>query len=224
MIALGASAAFAGGPTAPHGGSVVFQVPGGTYSVKSGRKDNEVVLGYDAHDQALVVTDSQGIEGRSELCVSVSEQEVRCDMPPDAFGVQVGTGAGDDRVDVRASFPVRATLDGQGGNDRLRVSRSFRPIANLYGENGDDTLAGGAGEDYVDGSSGADRLHGYGGGDLLRGGAGADEFSAGAGPDHMDAVNDDSDRTITCGRGRDSVHLDADRDPDPVRCERVTRK
>jgi Ca2+-binding RTX toxin-like protein len=86
-------------------------------------------------------------------CVSVSASEVRCDLPTDAYRVQVDTGDGDDELTSATDL-----------------------VANMEGGIGNDVLTGGAGPDDLDGEEGDDRLIGGDGADVLDGGAGNDSL------------------------------------------------
>jgi Ca2+-binding RTX toxin-like protein len=83
------------------------------------------------------------------------------------------------------------------------------------------TLDGGPGRDRLKGSRHADRLRGGRGNDRLDGGLQQDRIAGGAGNDRIVARDAFTD-TVSCGRGRDRVKLDA-LDYFRDRCELVKR-
>jgi RTX calcium-binding nonapeptide repeat (4 copies) len=100
----------------------------------------------------------------------------------------------------------------------------------IRGTKGADLLRGTKSSDLIMGLQGADRLFGFRGNDYLQGGYGPDVLVGGPGRDVLSGgwgndtarARDGARDTISCGRGRDTVHADA-RDSVARDCEIVRR-
>lgn len=224
-LSAAAPAALVAGPPVPaHGGSVVFLIDDDQWAVQSGAANNRITLRYKTDEEALVISDTRGIESTSSLCSPTGPETVRCEMARSSPGVQVATGAGDDQVTVRRTLITAITLDGERGDDRLQLSRRVEVDASVYGAEGNDRLTGGRGDDYLSGGTGSDRVSGGPGNDQIRGGAAPDALQAGPGADRVDAANQDRDTQIGCGGSRDHANVDR-RDTATRGCEfvRITK-
>jgi Ca2+-binding RTX toxin-like protein len=117
------------------------------------------------------------INGRLSITVSSARDLVITGTG--SGGATVGSGAGDDRIDLSRALGSY-TAYGNGGDDAL-FGGGGRDT--LLGGNGNDRLDGDADNDSLEGGNGADRLYGGDGRDEVRGDLGADRLGGGAGRD-----------------------------------------
>jgi Ca2+-binding RTX toxin-like protein len=168
--------------------------------VLGGASVNRVTLAIDRVAQQYVISDAAGITAGHD-CGTVSSQTVRCARyrsPGEYF--QARLRGADDTFEMLSQDDQGLWLSGGEGADKLLVGT------------GDDAVGGGGGADTVTGRAGSDRLFGDRGRDRLIGGMGRDR---------LHANDNDSDRAINCGPGKDVVLVDPGQDPKPIRCERV---
>ena len=108
----------------------------------------------------------------------------------------VGNGAGD-------------RIEGRGGDDLLMNAWDAYEYDAVPGESFDDHFDGGAGDDFLDSTGGADVLLGGDGADHLRKEGGPSTLDGGAGRDVLEVYLGSGRHSLTGGRGRDDVFLDA---------------
>jgi Ca2+-binding RTX toxin-like protein len=175
----------------------------------------DTIIGGTAAPGQAVSTDAVSYEGRRQG-VHVDRDGDRDDGAPgerDLIAADIEYISGSRGPDV---------LIGGAGTDHID------------GNDGRDLIRGGPGTDYlrgdpwiVDRSRSQDRIHGGAGDDVLTGGAGGDRLTGGSGDDTIYAgpgpdrvyTRDDAADTVICGRGRDTLVLDALDFPRPD-CER----
>jgi Ca2+-binding RTX toxin-like protein len=170
--------------------------------VLGGAGANRVTLDIDRSAEQYVITDAAGITA-GQNCTGVSSQTVRCTRY---------RSSGD-------YFEARL----QGAADIFEMLSEEAQRLRLRGGEGADKLLAGAGNDALRGGDGADTITGRAGSDRLFADRGRDRLIGGTGRDRLHANDDDSDRAINCGPGKDVVLVDRGQDPRPIRCERVRR-
>jgi Ca2+-binding RTX toxin-like protein len=135
-------------------------------------------------------------------------------------------------------------MDGGTGNDTASyTSRGASVTVDLDGQADDgaagegdnagttvERIVGGSAADTLTGSSAANQLTGGSGNDTLTGLTGADRFWGAAGNDTINARNDDTDTSFSCGENtsdRDVVNADASPSdpvsPSSTNCEVVSK-
>jgi Ca2+-binding RTX toxin-like protein len=116
----------------------------------------------------------------------------------------IGTGAGDDRVFIRASA-VDYANETYGTTYDPSITLSRVDLGD-----GTDRFSGGVGSDTVDGGTGNDKMSGRRGSDALEGGDGNDVVRGAAGDDTLSG--DDGDDHLYGHRGRDTLRGGAGED------------
>ncbi len=126
-----------------------------------------------------------------------------------------------DAVTANCTSPNSAAVITQlfGGSDSVRADEGVALWA-VAGK-GHDRLIGAELTDHLWGHEGGDRLVGGAGFDRIDGGPGHNAIFGGGGDDILDAENDDRDRVIDCGTGRDRVYIDPKLDTPESNCEEV---
>jgi Ca2+-binding RTX toxin-like protein len=157
-------------------------------------------------------------------------------------------GLGDDNMDLGPGDDVMSSGGFSGGNDTIMGGDGDDNIAGEAGDDtifggagndffqpsdGNDTLDGGEGDDDLGGGQigdnrspvvcsvdpGDDTMLGGPGDDTLCGGPGTDALSGGPGDDALNAVDQATDRPLTCGAGTDAVWSDPVDPPTALDCE-----
>ena len=166
-----------------------------------GPAENVATVDIDAATNEYLISDKAGLIADTN-CRSTSRTTARCTR----FNVE---GTNDDRLTVN--------LDRGDDSFKMLAARSAR----VEGGRGADRITGSVANSRLYGDRGRDQLRGLGGEDALIADAGRDRLYGGPNDDSLRADNDDRDRTIACGPGRDKATIDRNLDPKPKNCERV---
>ena len=124
------------------------------------------------------------------------------------------------------NFPATVQIENVTGGQVRDVVRGTDGNNDLSGAVGNDSLYGRGGADVLMGGLGADALIGGAGNDELKGDPGADtvygdnpEAPAETGDDFIDVKNDQTEDTVDCGPGNDTVLFDEGIDTVDPNCE-----
>ncbi len=165
------------------------------------------ITGTDGRDNVEVreVGDQLFIKGQR---ITVGANEVRSIPSASVTRINVSTGAGDDRIDLRKTS-VPAVVDAGAGRDVARGGSGNDTIGGgangdwIYAGRGNDTVSGDDGNDWATGDAGNDTIRGRGGDDQLRGSDGNDDVR---GEDGNDSVRGGfGDDNCDGGLGNDRV-------------------
>jgi Ca2+-binding RTX toxin-like protein len=186
--------------------------------------DNRIRIEFNAATSDYVVSDTTGIDDRSQ-CHLIGPTTATCALTPPAE-IQFDTYAGNDSVILSSALPTgEITGYASHGDDVVKLESGSESPARLFGGHGSDRLIGASGNDALIGHSQNDTLSSGSGNDVVTGGRGSDTLIGGKGDDVLRAGAQDrgADRAIRCGAGDDLARVDK-ADPAPVRCERVIRR
>jgi Ca2+-binding RTX toxin-like protein len=202
--------------------------------VASGLAGNDTLIGGAGNDTLAGGTNTDIVRISSNAASLTISNTAAIGHGADTFtqieSIDVIGGASGQVINA-ASVSINLDINGGSGSDTISGGSSASGD-DLIGGGGADTINavpgadrinGGNANDILRGGAGNDLLLGGGGNDRLEGGAGADTFRAGSGNDSIRANDRTRDVSIRCDSGRDTAHLDR-RDPQAVKCERVTRR